>query len=141
MNGMTDFGQFYQQGGAFMHLITLLSLASTGLLAARAVRLRGLVQRVNAGAPPPAPEHEGLLLGLTVTAGLIGALGATFGLIETFAALRMVPPEHHMLALFRAVPMALTPLAWSLLLVSPLVLGRATLGAIEARLRQLAVRA
>lgn len=124
-----------------MHLITLLSLASTGLLAARAVRLRGLARRVTAGKPPPPPEHEGLLLGLIVTAGLAGALGATFGLIETFAALRTVPPEHHMLALFRALPMALTPFAWSLLLVIPLVLGRATVGAIEARLRQLAARA
>ena len=141
MQRMADFAQFYQQGGVFMHLVTLLALASTGLLAARAVRLRGLAQRVTARKPPPRPEHEGLILGLIVAAGLVGTLGATFGFIETFAALRTVPPEHHMLALCRAVPVALTPFAWSLMLVSPLVLGRATVGAVEARLRQLAARA
>lgn len=138
---MTNFAQFYQQGGVFMHLITLLALTSTGLLASRAVRLRGLVRRVTAGKPPPPPEHEGLILGLMVAAGLAGALGATFGLIETGAALRSVPPEHQVMALSRALPIALSPFAWSLLLVIPLVLGRGVVGAVEARLRRLAARA
>ncbi|MGH1343353.1 MAG: hypothetical protein ACRBN8_17465 [Nannocystales bacterium] len=137
---MTNFGQFYQQGGVFMHLITLFALASTGLLAARAVRLRRLVRRVTSGTPPPPPEHEGLILGLMVAAGLAGALGATFGLIETCAALQTVPPEHHVRAVTRAIPLALSPFAWSLMLVTPLVLGRAVVGTLEARLRGLAAR-
>ena len=137
---MTNFAQFYQQGGVFMHLITLFALTSTGLLASRAVRLRGLVRRVTAGKPPPPAEHEGLILGLMVAAGLAGALGATFGLIETGAALRSVAPEHQMMALARALPIALSPFAWSLLLLIPMVLGRAVVGAVEARLRRLAAR-
>ncbi len=138
---MANFSEFYQQGGVFMHLVTLLALASSGLLLARAVRMRVLARRITAGKPPPPPEHEGLVLGLVVAAGLAGALGATFGLIETCAALRSIAPEHHMMAVARAVPIALSPLAWSLLLITPLVLARAVLGAVEARLRLLAARA
>lgn len=137
---MTNFAQFYQQGGVFMHLITLFALVGSGLLASRAMRLRGLVRRVTAAKPPPPPEHEGLLVGLMLAAALAGCLGATFGVIETFAALRTVPPEHHILALGRAVPLALSPFAWSLMLVIPLVLGRAVVSSVEARLRRLAAR-
>ncbi len=105
------------------------------------MRLRGLARRVTAAKPPPPAEHEGLLIGLMVVAALAGCLGATFGLIETCTALRTVPPEQHFHALARAVPLALSPFAWSLMLVIPLVLGRAVVGAIEARLRRLAARA
>lgn len=138
---MSDFPEFYQQGGVFMHLITLLSLASAGLLARSAVGIRGLVHRVTAGKPAPAAPDDRLTLAFIVGALMFGTLGTTFGFIETCAALRTVPPEHHMMALMRAVPITLTPLAWSLLLAAPLVIGRAVVGTIDARLRALAARA
>ncbi len=138
---MSDFPEFYQQGGVFMHLITLLTLASAGLLAKEALGIRGLVRRVTAGKPPPAATEDRLTLAFIIGALMFGLLGATFGIIETCAALRTVPPEHHTLALMRAIPIALSPLAWSLLLAAPLVIGRAVVGTVDARLRALAARA
>lgn len=134
---MSGFGQFYQQGGVFMHLITLLALAGTGILAVRAARLRGLVHRVKT-AQPAAPRTEGGLIGALALASLmVGLLGTTFGFMELCAAVLTIPPPQQIQAVFRATPMALTTVAWSLMLSVPLVLGRAVVGAVETRLRAL----
>ncbi len=138
---MSDFAQFYQQGGVFMHPITLLALATAALLASRALGIRGLVKAVTAGKRLAAAPDDRLTLGLIVTALMLGMLGTTFGIIETCAALRSVPPEQHTLAVARAIPLALATLAWSLLVGAPLVLARAVLGAVEGRLRTLAAPA
>lgn len=138
---MSDFGVFYQQGGVFMHLVTLLSLAAAGMLATRAVGLRALAKRVLAARPAGGGEDLGLVTGLTVAALMCGVLGATFGFMEVASALRTIDPAQHDAALLRALPIALTPFAWALMLGTPLVLGRAVVATVEGRLRRLSAAA
>jgi len=128
---MTEFGEFYARGGVFMHLVSLLSLVAAGMLASRAARLRGLVKRVASSGPLP---DEGLFSALVVAALMMGVLGTTVGAMEVCLALRTIPPEQHGAAVVRAIPIALSPLAWTLILGAPLLLGRGVVGAIEARL-------
>ena len=134
---MTEFGQFYQQGGVFMHLVTLLSLAAAGILATHAVRLRTLAKRVLAAKPAGESVDFGLVGGLTLAAIMSGVLGATFGFMELAGALRTIPAAQHDAALLRALPLAVTPFAWALMLGTPLVLGRAVVSSIDNRLRRL----
>lgn len=138
---MSNFGQFYQQGGVFMHLVTLLSLAAAGMLAARAVRLRTLANRVLSAKPVGAAGDLGLVTALTVAALLCGVLGATFGLMETAGALQTIDGAMRPDALLRALPIAASPFAWALMLAVPLVLGRGVVVAVETRLRNLGTTA
>lgn len=119
---MSDFAQFYQQGGVFMHAVTVLSLAGASVLAVRAVKLRSQPSR-------SAEQSPGLVRGLLACTLMCGVLGATFGFIEICAALLSAPPERQLTGALRAVPMALAPIAWSLMLATPLTLARAILGA------------
>ncbi len=134
---MTEFGEFYQQGGVFMHLVTLLSLAAAGILATCAVRLGRRAKRVLAAKPAGEPQDFGLVGGLTLAAVMCGVLGATFGFMEVAGALRTIPAGQHEAALLRALPIAATPFAWALMLGTPLVLGRAVVASIDTRLRRL----
>lgn len=139
---MTEFGRFYQQGGVFMHLVTLLSLAAAGILVRRAARLRTLARQVTTVAttarPASRPTPEGPYTGLVLAVVMVGGLGTAVGVMQACSALLTIPPGQHALALLRALPIALSPLVWSLALGTPLVLGRATVSSIEARLRALA---
>ncbi|MEM6296809.1 MAG: hypothetical protein AAGA54_36420 [Myxococcota bacterium] len=134
---MTNFLQFYQQGGVFMHLITLFTLAATVLIAMQGLGLRDLARATLQGTQPPASATDGLTRGLMVAAVLIGVLGTMFGLMEIAGALQTVPEAARGNALLRALPIALTTMTWSLMCIIPLVLARAALHSAEVRLRRL----
>lgn len=124
---MGDFAQFYQQGGVFMHAVTLLALACGGALAAYTIQRRTH--------SPSSDVSNGLIRGLLRATLLFGAVGTTFGFMDMFAAVATVPPPQQIAVVFRALPLVLTPIAWALMLVAPLTLVRTVLTAVRHRPR------
>ncbi len=107
---MTDFSQFYQDGGIFMHAVTLTligALVSIGL---------------HITSRPRSDRHLNFATGLSRAGLLFGGLGTVMGLIDLFAALGTIP-ELSMWpgALSRATPIALYPLSWALLCAAPVI--------------------
>jgi hypothetical protein len=131
-----EFSQFYQEGGIFMHVVTLLSLV-TG---ARLLRRAGGIRRTFRD---PAAERSRLRWGdpltpaLVATVVLAGMLGTVSGFGEVHAALLTVPPEVYAMAQSRGSQIALYPLSYALMLAIPLTLGHGLLAYFEARLRGL----
>ncbi len=107
---MTDFSQFYQDGGIFMHAVTLTligALVSIGLHITRRAR---------------SDRHLIFAAGLSRAGLLFGGLGAVMGLVELFAALGAIEDLSMWPgALSRATPIALYPLSWALLCAAPVV--------------------
>lgn len=128
-----DFPTFYQTGGIFMHLVTLLALATAVSLAARTWQLRARAHAVLRAESVPKsadPMASAMLLAM-VTAG---ALGAALGWAEMHAALRTVPQDQWHLALSRGGQIVMNPLVWSLLCALPLLLVRGGVSHFESRL-------
>lgn len=134
-NVMSDFTTFYFQGGVFMHFITLFTLAATTLLISRVAKLRDVTKRANDERTVVARSDStgGILIAIV----MLGALGTVFGFIEIAAAVQTVPEAQWAAATVRALPIALSTIAWSLMCATPLVLVRAVVRSAEARVRAL----
>ncbi len=123
------FSVFYQQGGLFMHLVTLTALAGVVSVARRAIAVRRTISAPH-GAQPP----EGGVTPWLVVAGMfLGTLGTLFGFGEASAALETVPSEMWGAALLRVGQIVFNPLMWSLMTLTPVVLAHATLLHFERR--------
>jgi hypothetical protein len=108
-----SFGEFYQQGGVFMHAVSFFVLTAGTAIVARFVR-GSKSDRVRVRAASALTGH---LLGLAVAAGV---LGTAFGFMELCGALEMIPRDQWSSAVARATPIALAPLTWSLMLLLPM---------------------
>lgn len=131
-----EFAQFYQEGGMFMHVVTLLSLVAGGRLLHRASGIRRTFR-------DPKAERSRLRWGDPLTPALVacmvltGMLGAVLGLGEVQAALLTIPPELYAMAEARGSQIAMHPLTWALVVAIPLTLAHGVLAYLEARLHGL----
>lgn len=114
-----------------MHAVSMFMLTAGSVIVA------GLARGAKSGADSPvsvraraASDLVGHLLGLAVVAGV---LGTAFGFIELCAALETIPKDQWSAAMARAVPIALTPLSWSLMLLLPMGLIHAVTRYAEQR--------
>lgn len=129
-----EFSQFYQEGGMFMNVVSLLSLVAAARLVLRAGGIRRTFR-------DPKGERSRLRWGdpltpaLVATLVLAGVLGAVQGFIDVQAALLTVPPEVFAMAEARGSQIAVYPMSWALMLAIPLTLGHGVLAYCEARLR------
>jgi hypothetical protein len=108
---MDDFSTFYQLGGAFNHVVSLLALAALVLVVTHAL------------APAPAKAPLRLLRladRLTALCVLTGLLGLMFNLMDLGAALATVEGEQILQAGSRGLAIVPIPLAWSLMCAIPL---------------------
>jgi hypothetical protein len=113
---MSNFLEFYQNGGLFMHLITV-----GAAIALTAVLLHGRARRMGADDPKLlriADRFAALCVGL-------GVLGLVFGLIEMGAALSRIDPEtidavRLMQVAARGGAIAPIPLGWGLMCAIPI---------------------
>ena len=108
---MSDFSQFYQDGGIFMHAVTLTligSFVSMGLhVASRATKARSA-------------RHLDLASNLSKTGILLGALGSLMGCIDVFAAIRTVENlEAWPRAFVHGMQIASYTVAWGLMCAAP----------------------
>ncbi|MEM7153990.1 MAG: hypothetical protein AAF799_14160 [Myxococcota bacterium] len=131
-----NFGQFYQDGGVFMHVITLLSIFTAAGLLHRCGAIRGgsrgprerLVKLSRTGAVAPS------MLAAIV---MVGLLGTSLGWVSVNAALPSIDPEHWDIASARGYKIVPYPLVWSLICAAPLTLAHGLLRHFEQRLRGL----
>lgn len=134
-----SFVQFYQDGGVFMHVITLFALVCAGLL----VRRTGTIRRAFRD---PHQQLMRLRRGdvltptLVVACLLAGAAGTGLGWQSVNAALRTIPYEQWPMAASLGLQITTYPLVWALLCAIPLVLGHGVLRHFEHRLRVLIER-
>ncbi|MEX1368510.1 MAG: hypothetical protein AB1Z98_35605 [Nannocystaceae bacterium] len=131
-----DFGEFYRDGGVFMHVITLLTLITGAGLLRRAGTIRRTFRDPNEqlarlrGGGVSVPS----MVAATVMTGL---LGTALGWISVQAAVQSVSPDVVFLAAARGNAIATYPLVWSLLCAVPLTLGHGVLRHFEHGLRSL----
>lgn len=108
---MSNFSAFYQNGGLFMHFISLGAVA-----ALTSVLLHGRARRMG--------NDDAKLLDLANhMAGLcviVGVLGSVFGLMELGAALSMVEPELFTRAALRGGSIVLVTFGWGLMCAIPI---------------------
>ncbi|MCA9711689.1 MAG: hypothetical protein KDK70_37990 [Myxococcales bacterium] len=133
---MSSFSEFYQDGGVFMHVITVFAfICCTQLL-----RRVGTIRRTfrDPGEQLLRLRRGDVLTPTLIVAGLLtGIAGTSLGWIEANAAIRTVPFEHWPMAASRGMQIASYTLVWSLLCAVPLVLGHGVLRHFEERLRVL----
>ncbi len=122
---MGDFTIFYQNGGLFMHFITV-----TGAVALAAVLLHGRIQRMGA------QDRDMLRVADRVAAiGVaIGLTGMLFGCFDLFMALTMIDPAtidavRLMQAAARGASLAPIPLAWGFVCAVPIWIATTIRGA------------
>ena len=108
---MGNFMEFYQNGGVFMHVI---SLGAT--VALTSVLLYGRSRRMGVDKP----GHLSLADRLAGVCVAIGALGAVFGFIEMCYVLSIIEPEAFRRAAARASGIVVVPVAWSLMCAVPI---------------------
>lgn len=126
-----DFPEFYQQGGLFMHLVTLGAMGSTA-----SILLRGIALRRTMNEPTRRGALDGGTTGwLMLAAVLSGAAGSALGLLEVAHAVQTIPVEHWPLALSRGLPIAVYPATWSFLVMIPIVFAHAIVRHYEKRVR------
>jgi Na+/glutamate symporter len=131
-----EFAQFYQEGGVFMHAVTLLSLFV-------GVRLLGRVSGLRRTFRDPRQrlarlrQRDPLTIALLAAIVLAGGLGAALGWTDVHAALRTIPTEQWALAFSVGSQIAVYPLVWGLLCAEPLTLGHGVLAHFEQRLQLL----
>lgn len=125
------FSQFYQQGGVFMHLITLCVIGGVVSIA-----LRTRDARRTMVAPHRPTALDGGTTPWLIAAGLMfGVAGTLMGVIELGAALRTIPLESWPIALSRGGQITVYPLTWAMLAFAPLVLVHGALRHFERRMR------
>jgi hypothetical protein len=115
---MQDFFQFYENGGFFMNVISLMALAGLATLVSHAVSNHGAV-------------GETRLLSLVDRLGWLtlaaGALGTAFGAIDVCWAVSTVDASDFMPAAAVGGAIALITLCWGLMCAIPLWLASACL--------------
>lgn len=131
-----DFGQFYQDGGVFMHVITLLTIITGIGLVRRATTIRRTFRDPN---EQLARLRSGGVAFPSLAAAIVmvGTLATGLGWISVQAAVQTVPGDMAFLAASRGYGIAAYPLVWSLLCAVPLTLGHGALRHFEQRLRGL----
>ncbi|MCH9683569.1 MAG: hypothetical protein K0V04_19175 [Deltaproteobacteria bacterium] len=132
-----SFTTFYQDGGVFMHVITLLS----GIVATVMVRRLGAIHRSfhDPNQRGPRFPHRDVLSPALILAILFtGLLGSAMGWLELSAALRTVPVDQWPLAVTMGMQVASYTFVWALLCVVPMTIGHGVIGHLETRLRRLA---
>ncbi|MEM6991140.1 MAG: hypothetical protein AAF721_11600 [Myxococcota bacterium] len=126
---MFSFSQFYQQGGGFMHFVTLTAIVCLVSVARRTVRLRRTIH-----APQGASPLDGGVTAWFLAAGvMLGVLGTLFGVVEMFAALQTVKPDQAFAALLRGGQIVGNPMIWALMCLIPVVFANAVLRHYELR--------
>jgi len=133
---MNDFSQFYQDGGVFMHVVTLFSIISGVLLIRRVGTIRKTFRDPNEQLMR-LRRGDVLTPTLICAAVLSGALGTALGWISVFAAVPTVAPEQMHLAAMMGAKIATYTVAWSLLCAVPLTIAHGVLRHFEDRLRVL----
>ncbi|PRQ02658.1 hypothetical protein [Enhygromyxa salina] len=108
---MSNFSVFYQNGGLFMHLISL-----AAVVALTSVLLHGRARRMGSDDPKLLSLAD-RVAGLCVA---LGVLGCVFGLIEMGAALSTVEPELFDQAFARGGAIVPITLAWALMCAIPI---------------------
>jgi hypothetical protein len=119
---MTDFAQFYQNGGVLMHPVALCGVVAFLALARQFVTLWKTSPGRGGSGFPVDRSHVRLATALAHTGVLIGALGTLFGFIDMFAALDAVPPENWNAGFARGSKIAVGPLVFGLMWAVPLTL-------------------
>ena len=127
-----SFTQFYQQGGLFMHPITLIAVACGASLVQRILAARRTMTMPTTGTV----LDGGSTTSLVATGLMIGTVGTVFGFVEVCAAVQSVPAEVLSLAAARGGAIALTTLAFSLLVLTPVMLMHTLLRPLERRITQ-----
>jgi hypothetical protein len=131
-----DFASFYQDGGVFMHVVTLL----TAFVAIGMVRRVGTMRRAFRSPTEqlgPLRQAGAAVPSLVAAIVMAGTLGTALGWIEVHAALLTVPRDQWMLAGSLGLRISTYPLVWSLLCAIPLMLGHGAMRHFEQRLRGL----
>lgn len=126
---MMDFSQFYQQGGPFMHFISLVAIAVAVSLARRVLAARRTLN------DPEAALHlqPNVTPWLIACGIMIGLLGSCMGLMEVSAALRTISPDQWTNAALRGAPIAMFATQWALITLTPATLAHAVLRHFEHR--------
>jgi hypothetical protein len=117
---MSNFSAFYQNGGLFMHFISL-----GAAVALTAVLLHGRARRIGSDKPKLLRLAD-RAAGLCVAFGL---LGSVFGLIEMCVALSMVEPELIVQAATRGGAIVPVTLGWALICAIPIWIATTVNGA------------
>ena len=126
------FAQFYQQGGVFMHLITLCVI---GAVASIALRTREARRSMVAPHRSKAALDGGITPWLLAAGVMFGLGGTLMGFIELCAALRTIPVESWPLALSRGAEISVYPLTWAMMCLAPLALVHGGLRHFERRMK------
>lgn len=131
-----DFGQFYQEGGVFMHVITLLSLIVIGVMLRR---MRTIQRTFRDPKEQLARLRRGDVLTPALLASMVmaGVLGTALGWIQINEALQTIPLERWEMARALGERIAINPLVWALSCAVPLTLGHGVVRVLEERLRGL----
>jgi hypothetical protein len=106
---MEDFATFYQYGGFFNHVVSLLAVSAVVSL---------IMHRL--GQRRDDPRFLALADRFTAIGVAAGVLGAVFNLIDMNAALLTVPAEMAAQASHHALTIVPVPLCWALLCAIPL---------------------
>jgi hypothetical protein len=116
-----EFAQFYQDGGFFMHVITVLGAIATGAL------VRGVLERRMANARGLVIAPNNLVPRLSAVVVLVGVLATIDGCTQLLAALRTVPEAQWSLAGAHGGQIVLIPIGWALTIASTLLFADAML--------------
>jgi hypothetical protein len=125
-----SFFQFYQQGGLFMHVISLTALGCIVSIARRAFAAR----QTTADPKRPAALDGGVTPWLAAAGVLMGMGGTAMGIIEGAAALQTIPQEMWPMALSRVFQIVTNPLVLATMLFIPILVAHGLLRQFELRI-------
>ena len=107
---MSSFAQFYQDGGLFMHVVSLTALASTFFVAKSALMVRKSEPRAVEPRIDPTLRLATHLAWLTLPIGLLGTM---FGMMEVAGALLRAPEPVALKHIAQGLAISLNTSAWA----------------------------
>jgi hypothetical protein len=116
-----ELAQFYQGGGFFMHILSVLGALATGAL------VRSVVERRSAAARGHVFSPSGLVPRLAAVIVLVGVLALVDGTMQLMAALQTVELYQWARAFARGGQLVVIPLGWALTIASTLLFADALL--------------
>lgn len=135
-----DVSQFYQDGGAWMHAITLLTVVAAGAIVGQTLQFR----HIGAGGGTVSPSR--FVPRVTATLLLVGALATLDGFSQVASAMLTVAAEDYVPVGMRGTQYALIPGQFALACAGLVMLayaivddGRSRIAATAARLPKLPV--